>query len=115
MFLPANNVFGNNGADQMTIRVTVKNTDLRQRTKKGTGEIFAYEQQAYAWLFGRDGKPEEYPEKITLTIWMREGKPEHPAYAPGEYTLAPASFSVGEYGSLQCSPRLLPVSTGSKS
>jgi hypothetical protein len=93
----------------MSIRITVKSTDLRPRTKKGTGEVFAYEQTAYAWLCGRDGKPEEYPSKITLTIWQRDGKAEHPAYEPGDYTLAPASFTVGDYQSLNCSPRLVRI------
>lgn len=93
----------------MTIRVTVKSTAIRERTKKGTGEIFAHEQQAYAWLFDRDGKPEEYPQKITLTIWLRNGQPERAPYPPGEYTLAPTSFTAGDYGRLECSPRLVPV------
>lgn len=93
----------------MSIRITVKSTDLRPRTKKQTGEIFAHEQTAYAWLVGRDGMPEDYPQKVTLTIWMRDGKPEHEPYAPGDYTLAPTSFSVGDYASLQVSPRLVRV------
>jgi hypothetical protein len=93
----------------MSIRITVKNTELRARTKKGTDTVFAHEQTAYAWLFGRDGKPEEYPQKITLTIWQRDGKPEHPPYPPGDYTLAPASFTAGDYGRLEVAPRLVAI------
>ena len=93
----------------MSIRITVKSTDLRPRTKKQTGEIFAHEQTAYAWLCDRNGKPEEYPQKVTLTIWQRDGKPEQAAYPVGEYTLAPSSFAVGDYGQLNVSPRLVPV------
>jgi len=94
----------------MSLRVTIKSTDLRERTKKATGEIFAYEQVGYAWLCGRDGKPEEYPTKITITHWVRNGRPETPAYEPGEYTLSPASFEVAEYGELKVhTPRLVRV------
>jgi hypothetical protein len=103
------------GADQMSIRITVRSSELRQRTKKATGEIFANEQVGYAWLFDRSGKPEEFPVKVTLTHWVRNGKPESDAYPPGEYTLHPASFTVGDYGTLNCSPRLVPVQTGAKS
>jgi len=93
----------------MSIRITVKSADVRQRTKKATGEIFANEQTAYAWLLDRNGKPEEYPTKITLTHWMRDGRPEREPYPPGEYTLHASSFTVGDYGAIECSPRLVPV------
>ena len=91
------------------LRFTVRSTDLRPRTKKVGGEVFAHEQTAYVWLFDRDGKLEEFPTKTTLTIWQRDGKPEHPPYSPGEYSLHPSSFTIGDYGSLNCSPRLVAV------
>lgn len=91
----------------MSIRITVKSIELRPRTKKGTGEIFANEQTAYAWLVGSDGKVEEYPTKITLTHWLRNGQPERPPYPVGEYALAPASFTVGDYGTVNVSPVLV--------
>lgn len=98
----------------MSIRITVKSTDLRARTKKGTEEVFAFEQIAWAHCFDRNGTPDPYPTKVTLTIWVRDGKREHEAYPLGEYTLDPRSFTIGDYGSLQCSPRLVAVQTAAK-
>jgi len=95
----------------MSIRITVKSAELRERsitTKKGPRAIF--EQAAYAHTSDRNGNPNPYPERITLTIWGNaDGKPEHAPYEPGEYTLAPSSFRVGAYGDLTCSPRLARV------
>lgn len=90
-------------------KVTVKSTDLRERTKRADGSIFAYEQTGYVWIPNAAGKAPDFPEKITLTIWVRNGKIEHPAFQPGDYVLSPESFTVGDYGVLQCSPRLVPV------
>jgi len=91
----------------MSIRISVETTDLNARSKRGTGEIFAFEQTAYAWLHGPDGKVEKHPTKITLTHWARDGRPERPAYPVGDYSLSPSSFTVGDYGSLQVSPVLV--------
>jgi hypothetical protein len=91
------------------LKVTVKSTDLRPRTKRATGEIFAHEQTAYLWLLDEKGKQADFPEKITLTIWQRNGQPEHAAYPPGDYELSPQSFRVGDYGSITVSPRLVPA------
>jgi hypothetical protein len=92
------------------IRITVKSTDLTPRTKKGSSVPFAYEQTGYAWLFDRVGKPEEYPQRVALTHWCdKSGSMEGKAYPPGEYTLAPTSYAVGDYGRLTVAPRLVPL------
>jgi hypothetical protein len=95
----------------MSIRITVKSAELRERsinTKKGVKPLF--EQTAYAHTFDRNGQPHPFPEKIVLAIWGdREGKPEHAPYEPGEYTLAPSSFYVGGYAALEMAPRLVRV------
>jgi len=91
------------------LQVTVKSTELRPRVKRSDGTVFAHEQTAYVWIPTPAGKRPDFPEKITLTLWMRNGKPERDAYPPGEYVLSDDSFSVGDYGALQCSPRLVPV------
>lgn len=91
----------------MSIRITVKSADLTQRDAKGRT---LYEQTAWAFTCDRNGKLNDYPERIRLTFWTdKAGNMEGKAYAPGDYTLAPNSFYVGDYGSLQCSPRLVPV------
>lgn len=94
-------------------RVTVKSTDLRERTKRSDGSIFAYEQTGYIWIPDAKGKAPDFPEKITLTHWVRNGKPERDAYPPGDYVITGDSFTVGDYGVLQCSPRLVPVAAQS--
>jgi len=100
----------------MSIRITVRSADLHERTKKATGQVFAYEQNAFAWLVDRAGKAEEFPTKITLTLWVnKDGTLERPAYPPGDYTLAASSFHVGDYGRLDCSPRLVAVQSAAKS
>lgn len=79
------------------MRIEVKSTAVAER--KGVSDAgrpwSIREQQAYAHVLDRDGKPEEYPQKITLRL--DEGDQAYPA---GEYTLADASFYVGQYGRL---------------
>lgn len=91
----------------MSIRIIVKSADLIERDVKGRA---IYEQTAWAFTVDRNGKPNDYPERIRLTFWTdKSGTMEGKAYPPGDYTLGPTSFYVGEYGSLHCSPRLVPV------
>lgn len=91
----------------MSIRITVKTTETAPKRVKATGEIFAHEQTAYAWLVDASGKVEEYPTKIKITHWVRNGQPERAPYPVGDYALAASSFSVGDYGSLNVSPVLV--------
>lgn len=92
----------------MSIRITIASTDLRDRevTQRSTGKIFRFKEQV-AWAHTTDDKgvANPYPEKIAITL--PRGREE--AYAEGEYTLHPASFYVGNFGSLDMSPRLAPV------
>lgn len=97
----------------MSIRITVKSAELTERTTKTGKKMFT--QKAWAHLLGRDGKVEEYPTRIELTIWGNaQGNPETPPNPPGDYTLAPGSFYVGDYGRLEVSPRLVPVAQATR-
>lgn len=92
----------------MSIRIEVKSTDLHPRevTQRGTGKVFKFlEQTAWAHTTDPQGNPNPYPEKITVSLPRGVSEP----YAAGDYTLHPASFYVGQFGSLEMSPRLVPV------
>lgn len=81
-------------------KVEVKSTELKlvQGTSKRTGKPYSFQvQQAYAHL---EGKP--YP--VEFKVMIDSGVP---AYAPGFYTLAPASFYVDKFDNLTISPKLV--------
>jgi hypothetical protein len=87
------------------IKVEVRDATVTHRTITSKGRQFTFhEQLAYAYTFGRDGKPKAYPEETKLNL--DEGQEP---YAPGQYALAPTSVWVGDFGRLTLSPRLVPV------
>jgi hypothetical protein len=91
----------------MTIRIEIKSTALETRpvTSKAGKHFTFLEQTAWAHTYGPNGEPNPYPEKLRVTL--PRGQTE--AYPPGEYTLHPASFYVGQWGDLELSTRLAPV------
>lgn len=64
-------------------------------------------QVAYAYLTAKDGTPRPHPERIVVPIWS-DSKP----YAPGQYTLAPASVTADKYRELALSPKLVALPAG---
>ncbi len=89
------------------LRIEIKSPEVR--TISGTskaGKPYAIrDQEAYAWTVGRDGKPREYPERISVQL-----EDDQEAYRPGFYTLAPQSLYVGDFGRLQMGkPKLVAV------
>lgn len=92
----------------MSIRIQITSTALRDRevTQRATGRVFHFkEQTAWAYTHDAQGNPNPHPEKIVITL----PRDRTDAYPEGDYTLHPASFYVGAYGSLGLSPRLVPV------
>ncbi len=89
------------------LRIEIKTSEVRtiSGTSK-TGKPYTIrDQEAYAWTVGRDGKPREYPERISVQL-----DDDQEAYRPGVYTLAPQSLYVGDYGRLQMGkPKLQPL------
>lgn len=76
-------------------------------TKKGvaraTGKPYEInEQVAYAHLIGQDGQPNKYPTQIALST--RDG-----ILPAGDYTLNPSSLTLGQWGTLDFTPRLVPL------
>jgi hypothetical protein len=94
------------------LRIEIKSPEVRTISgtcKPGTvnaGKPYCIrDQEAYAWLVGRDGKPRDYPERISVQL-----DDDQEAYRPGVYTLAPQSLYVGDFGRLQMGkPKLMPV------
>lgn len=84
--------------------------EAKSEEKKGvsrrTGAPYTIrEQQAYALLLDRAGKPLKYPVPIVVPI--DQGQEPYPA---GEYTVAHGSFEVGDFGGLRIGRlRLEPV------
>lgn len=60
-------------------------------------------------LVDQNGAPEPYPVRISIDLGTKE-RGFRPAYAPGVYEVADASFFVGKYDDLQLGPlRLVPL------
>lgn len=77
-------------SDQIVIEVCTADFQTRTiRAKEAGGRDFMFrEQRAY---MHKPGDPYPSPCQISLG--------ERPPFAPGRYTLSPASFSVGRFGS----------------
>ena len=92
----------------MSIRISITSDVINEKTvvQKGTLKKFTFKEQT-AWAYTSDinGTPHPHPEKITVSL----PRGQDTAYPPGEYTLHPSSFYVGDFASLQMSPRLTPV------
>lgn len=90
------------------IKIEVKDATVQTRSgvSAKTGKPYNIrEQEAYAYVFGRDGKPAPYPVRISLSL------PDNgPGYNPGTYSLDPSCIYVDRFGGLAISkPRLLPL------
>lgn len=79
------------------MRVIVKRADVAVRS--GTGDQgrpwSIREQQAFAATVDKEGRPDDFPSKITIRL--DEGQAP---YAPGEYEVDERSFYVAQYGRL---------------
>lgn len=88
------------------IRIEIKSTEVNVRSgNNARGPWQIRTQPAFAYTVDRNGKPYEYPERISLQL----DDDQHP-YAIGNYTLAPQSLYVAEYGRLNLGrPQLTPI------
>lgn len=93
------------------LKIVVEETGVTEKkgVSKRTNQPYSIkEQQAYAYLLDREGKPLKYP--VPVVIPVEEGAPP---YAPGEYTVAASSFMAGDFGALKVGRlRLEPLATG---
>jgi Helix-destabilising protein len=92
----------------MTTHIYVKRAEAREQTSQKTGKKY-YTQDAWLQTFDREGRLNDFPEKITVYI---DGPDK--AYQVGTYTLDPKSFRVGDYGRIEVSPILTAVDKASK-
>lgn len=93
------------------IRVTIAPGNPREISgiAKGTGKPYRfYTQTAYFHCYGRDGKPNAFPDKCEVIVDSADK-----AYAPGDYQLHPASVYVDRNGRPAMAPRLVPVTVKS--
>lgn len=72
--------------------ITVKISRPAIQKTSAAGKPYKVQTAVVGPLIGRDGQPEEVPRKIEF---MTDTE-----YQPGEYTISPASFVVGEYDRL---------------
>lgn len=88
------------------IKIEVKADAIRTKagTSARTGKPYSIrEQEAYAHITDREGKPQPYPVKIVIALGD-----DQPPYQPGDYTLSAASLWVNRFQQLELSPVLVP-------
>lgn len=85
------------------IKIEVKSTSIIPRTitpktgpNQGKPMVF-HEQEAWAYCVSADGKPQPYPQRITLNIEVDRGQV---AYNPGFYQVSPRSVYVDRFAAL---------------
>lgn len=88
------------------IRIEIKDATVETRSGNRNGRDWTIRSQtAWAFTVGLDGKPNPYPERVSITL--EDGSQ---GYAPGVYTLSPQSLYVGDFGRLTLGrPVLVPV------
>lgn len=86
----------------MSIIIEITDTTLENRsgTSTRTGKAYSMNEQT-AWMH----KPgQQYPDRIKLTLDQNQVP-----YQPGNYALAPTSYRVDRYGSIEVRPVLVPL------
>lgn len=79
------------------IKIEIKDSKVTSRSGNKNGRDWSMRtQEAWAHTVSRNGQPNAYPEKISITLEENQN-----AYEVGNYQLMPASLWVGDYGSLR--------------
>lgn len=83
------------------IRVEITSAEVETRTSRKlnprTNQPYVFhEQEAFAFVTGKDGQPSKYPQRFRLTL-----EDHQEPYKPGLYMLAPSSIYVGRFGNLE--------------
>jgi len=89
------------------IQITVAQTalkELRGNAKESGKPYHMRIQTAYAHTVDAEGNKPPFPERFEIIL-----EQDHPAFAPGEYTLHPSSLALDRLGRMVCSPRLTPI------
>lgn len=91
----------------MSIKIEVKSAEVvpKNGVSQKTGKPFSIrEQEAWGHFTDPKGQPHPYPQRVRLTL-----DDNQPPYAPGVYTLSPASFYPDRFGQIVCRAKLQPV------
>jgi len=94
------------------IKIEINSASFEQKsgTSARTGKPYSIrEQEAWAFLTDREGKPQPHPQRIKITL--ADG--EQP-YNPGAYQLDPSSLFVGDFSQLNIRARLRPLQSAVK-
>lgn len=75
------------------LKVQIEKPPVLKTSGKGTRYKV---QEAWVQLYDAEGVPERYPRRMELMLRESEA-----GYPPGDYTLAPQSFRVGDYDRLE--------------
>lgn len=92
------------------IQIEVKSTEVT--TKSGTsaksGKPYSIREQVavYAFLHDREGKPNPYPTRISISL-----RDDQEPYPVGLYTLAPESLYADRFSQLSLGPVLRPIAS----
>lgn len=89
------------------IKIEINSAEVRVKsgTSARTGKPYSIrEQDGWAHTCDRQGKPNQYPVRVSISL----GDDQAP-YAPGAYTLAPESIYTNRFNQLEISPVLRPV------
>jgi len=80
------------------IRIEIKSAkvNVKSGTAKASGKPYTIKtQEGYAHTVDREGKPRPYPQQIEIAL-----EKEQEPFAPGVYTIGPATLYVGDYNRL---------------
>lgn len=87
------------------IEITTPSFEEKRGTSARTGKPYSIrEQEAWAFLCDREGKPQPHPQRIKVTLDDQQAP-----YNPGLYQLDPSSIFVGDFAQLNIRARLRPL------
>lgn len=89
------------------IKIEIKSAEVYSKSgiSKKSGKPYTIrEQDAWAFVSDREGKPQPYPARIRLHLFD-----DQQPYPAGVYQLVPASITVDRFSSLSISPVLVPL------
>lgn len=91
----------------MSIKIEISSTEvlIKSGVAAKSGKPYTIrEQEAYAHTVSQDGSPQRYPSRIK--VMLKDNQPPYPA---GMYTVAPESFFVDRFDSLDLGLILKPL------
>ena len=98
------------GKEMIKIEIQSAEVKTKSGTSARTGKPYSIKEQAgYAFTHARDGKLNQYPVRVSITLGD-----DQPPYQPGLYQLAPESIYTNKFDQLEISPVLKPLAAAVK-